>query len=83
MDRSICLEILEEYGTGSRALRLLCRILVEAPYGGTGGRVLHITLLNGERRYVGGTAVAHHLQYGVVRSGTPLVIPDGGRGWGL
>ena len=58
------------------------QVMVEASYGGTGGRVLQRNLPQGERRDAGGPAVAHHLQRSGGCSGPPLVIPDGGRGWG-
>ena len=56
-------------------------VLVEAPGGGKGGKVLQRTLTLGERRDTGGPTASHHLQCGGGRSGPPLGIPDGRRIW--
>ena len=58
------------------------QVLGEDSYGGTGGRVLQRTLPRVEMRDAGGPDFALHIQCGGGRSGPPLIIPGGGRGWG-
>ena len=53
----------------------------EAPDGGADGSLIRRTLPRGERCDAGGPAVVHYLQCGGERSGPPLGIPDGRRGW--
>ena len=55
------------------------KVLGKATYGGVGGRVLHRTLLRGERHDSGGTTFTQHIQRGSVSSGPPLGIHGGGR----
>ena len=82
LDRSRCLEILDGYGVGPRALSLLRQVLGETPDGGVGGGVLRRNLPWGERRDAGGPTAAHHIQCGGGRSGPPLGIIGGGNTWG-
>ena len=70
LDRSRCLDILEGYGMGPRALRLFRRYwdrLRMVVRGGRGG--LRRILPRIERRDTGGLTVAHHIQCGNRRNG--------------
>ena len=79
MDRYRCLDILEGYGVGTSAFRLLHRywdrLQMVAREGG--GGVLRRTLPWRERCDVGRPTFAHHIQCGGGRSGTPLGIIGG------
>ena len=83
LDRSRCLGILDGYGVGHRALRLLRRYWNRLKMVARAGGLLRRTLPWRERGHPWRPTVAHHFQFGGVRGGLPLGIPGVGTGGGI